>query len=150
MTELQGKRFDSGKPDPMQVLKLILTGDSVYGVNFQKFVRSELTKYPEDKSQIADNYPIDESYLEDFHLALADIAKVSYFGGEVKGYGKGNWKLGMKWSRVVASLLRHLVRFWLFKEDRDPESGLRHTSLIAWNALALATYFVEGIGEDDR
>jgi hypothetical protein len=143
-----GLRFNSGKPEPIKTLENLFNN---YSTNeFTNYVLSERYKY-RDNNNLADtaNYPIDESYLADFDV-LIDITRLCHFGAEVKGYGRANWKLGMKWSTVVNSLLRHLIRFWIYKEDYDPETGIRHTTAIAWNAMALGTYMYKNIGEDDR
>jgi hypothetical protein len=40
-------------------------------------------------------------------------------------YGDYNWAKGMKWSRLYAAALRHLIAWWR-GENKDPESGLSH------------------------
>jgi hypothetical protein len=32
----------------------------------------------------------------------------------------------------------------------DPETGLSHMAAVVWNALALLTFELRGLGEDDR
>jgi hypothetical protein len=76
--------------------------------------------------------------------ALGDV----YAYGERK-YKANNWLRGMDWSRVSDAMLRHYER-WSMGEDRDAESGLKHTAHMAWNAVALLTYDLLGIGNDDR
>lgn len=142
-----GLRFDSGKPEPVLKLKNGYSTDT----GFKKFVDAEQAKYAQLHREVdAKNYVIDETYLDSFSPALIDITRLCYYGAAIKGYGRDNWKLGMSWSKVMNSLLRHIIRFWIFKENLDPETGLPHTTAIAWNALALSTYFLEGIGKDDR
>lgn len=80
-------------------------------------------------------------------VALRAIGDV-YAYGERK-YAANNWLKGMKWSRISDSLLRHYERFSM-GEERDPESGLLHSAHIAWNAIALLTYELLQLGEDDR
>lgn len=80
--------------------------------------------------------------------ALVEIAKV-YDHGCVE-YSEHNWELGLAWSKgVEASLLRHLAR-WHIGEELDAKSGLPHDLHIAFNALALVTFRLRGIGVDDR
>lgn len=76
--------------------------------------------------------------------ALGDV----YAYGEKK-YAPNNWLKGMKWSRMSDCMLRHYERFSM-GEKLDEESGLLHSAHMAWNAIALLTYEILGIGEDDR
>ena len=63
-------------------------------------------------------------------------------------YAERNWEKGMKKSRMVGSLFRHL--FARLRGQRyDEESGKPHLGHVAWNALALMSYDLRGIGEDD-
>lgn len=64
-------------------------------------------------------------------------------------YAPRNWEKGMKWGRVYASLMRHLLA-WQKGEKVDTESGLSHLWHVATNAAFLITYEARGIGEDDR
>ena len=59
-----------------------------------------------------------------------------------------NWELGMKWSIPVGCCLRHLTKF-VMGERYDPETGCHHLAMAAWNLLALMTYDIREIGEDD-
>lgn len=63
-------------------------------------------------------------------------------------YADRNWELGMRWSKVVGPIERHFNRF-LRGEQLDKETGCHHSAHIAWNALALFSYDIRGIGEDD-
>jgi hypothetical protein len=63
-------------------------------------------------------------------------------------YAKRNWEKGMKWSRVVGSLFRHVLKF-LAGERYDPETGCHHMLHAAWNCLALVSYDLRGLGEND-
>jgi hypothetical protein len=64
-------------------------------------------------------------------------------------YADRNWELGMDWSRVFGSLMRHCWKFWR-GEEIDPETGCHHMAHAAWNAMALVTYSTRKIGKDDR
>ena len=88
--------------------------------------------------------------------ALLEVAKVASFGAQK--YDRHNWLKGMKWSKVSAPMMRHIIKFEMGQNkdlndageaDKD-HSGLYHTAHIAWNALTLLTYQILGIGEDDR
>ena len=78
---------------------------------------------------------------------LTEVAKVLAFGA--KKYAPRNWEKGMDWSRVYASLMRHLVR-WQEGEDIDPETGLNHIAHVACNAAFLLAYINRENGKDDR
>ena len=80
----------------------------------------------------------------DVLLALAEV-----YTKAIGKYPERNWERGMKWSNVYASLQRHLYAFWA-GEDVDPESQQAHIMHALWNVVALATYQIRGIGEDDR
>ncbi len=83
------------------------------------------------------------------------LAPEFIFGvGEVLKFGAAkyddrNWEKGMKWGRVIASLLRHTFKF-MIGEKLDQESGLPHTWHISCNAMFLCAYEARGVGTDDR
>lgn len=93
---------------------------------------------------------------------LADV----YTIGAMK-YADRNWEKGFPWMSCYASLMRH-IQAWAEGEDLDvgpngefgpypdnPEihmrwTGLPHMALAAWNCFALLTFYLRGVGEDDR
>lgn len=77
-------------------------------------------------------------------IAFAEVAAAG-----AKKYPERNWELGMKRSRVYASLVRHLLKWWS-GQDTDAETGCRHLDMVVWNVGVLATYNRRGVGEDDR
>lgn len=79
-------------------------------------------------------------------IAITEIAKVATMGA-IK-YDDHNWRKGMKWSRIMDALMRHLAAYNR-GERIDPESGLSHLAHVGWNVLALLEYEASGIGEDD-
>jgi len=79
--------------------------------------------------------------------AMMALAAVYTLGA--KKYADRNWEKGMKWSKVIAPLERHLQAF-KGREEKDAELDLLHTAEIAWNAMALLAFQLRGIGEDDR
>ena len=79
--------------------------------------------------------------------AIAELAKVLAFGAAK--YGDYNWLQGMKWSRVYAAAVRHLLA-WYGGEVEDPESKLSHLSHALCNIVFLITYANRGGGTDDR
>jgi hypothetical protein len=55
-------------------------------------------------------------------------------------YGDSNWRHGMEWTTVIASLERHLLAVKK-GEDYDPETGLLHSAHIMCNAAFLTEYY---------
>lgn len=80
--------------------------------------------------------------------AIYAIAEVMTFG--CKKYAERNWEKGIKFTRIYASALRHLLE-WGARRDNDPESGLNHLKHALWNIAALVTYIERDMREfDDR
>lgn len=83
--------------------------------------------------------------------ALEDMVKVLEFGA--KKYDRWNWTTsgGFKWTRIIASTLRHLFDF-AKGIDTDPESGLPHIAHAQCNLLFLAYYIrnKDTCNKDDR
>lgn len=80
-------------------------------------------------------------------FAQEQYAKVLTKGSEK--YAERNWELGMKWSKVTASLKRHTAAFER-GEDFDKETGLLHTAHIMCNAAFLTEYYKIYPQGDDR
>lgn len=78
---------------------------------------------------------------------LTELARV-YTIGAVK-YEDHNWRKGMRWGRLIAAAMRHLLR-WCAGEKYDPEDGQHHLASVVWCMFSLMEYEREGIGEDDR
>ena len=55
-------------------------------------------------------------------------------------YAERNWELGMEWSKVLASMKRHILAFER-GEDRDPETGELHMAHVMCNAAFLTEYY---------
>lgn len=66
-----------------------------------------------------------------------------------KKYGDNNWRKGMPWMSVIASLERHLMAFKQ-GENYDRESGNLHTAHIMCNAAFLTEYVKLHPHYDDR
>jgi len=78
---------------------------------------------------------------------LDQVAQVYTFG--VKKYAEHNWLKGMRWSRIIGALFRHIYK-WLRGESYDEETGLHHLAHAAWQCFALMEYERNNIGVDDR
>ncbi len=65
-------------------------------------------------------------------VALRRLADL-YARGAAK-YGENNFQLGIPYSRVYASLFRHLMQWRAGETDED------HACAVAWNAFALMYY----------
>lgn len=94
-------------------------------------------------------------------FAMEELAKVFTKGAEK--YAENNWLKGMKWSKMQASLMRHFEAFKKGEDfDFDPtckecvsgtcvnHTGLLHMAQVAWNALALVSYYKHYPKGDDR
>lgn len=71
----------------------------------------------------------------DAHKRMVEILT---FGAQK--YDDRNWEKGMPWSRLIASLKRHLAAIEA-GEDFDPESGKLHIDHVACNAHFLSAYY---------
>ncbi len=79
----------------------------------------------------------------DWNWALADVMTQ----GSIK-YAARNWERGMAWSTMVGCALRHTFKF-MCGERYDKETGCHHLAMAAWNLLALMSYDLRDIGEND-
>lgn len=93
-----------------------------------------------------------ELTLPEWEWALADVStKGSY------KYDEWNWLLGMKWSSMIGCIKRHVNKFIAGErydgtkfDKKAGTTGCHHLAMAAWNCLALMTYDLRGLGEDDR
>lgn len=79
----------------------------------------------------------------------AIFAMAEVLAAGAKKYPENNWRLGMSWNTVYASLMRHLLK-WMGGEDIDDESGKPHTYHILTNAAFLVEYEKTCPQLDDR
>ena len=80
-------------------------------------------------------------------FALNEVARV--FTEGAKKYAENNWRLGMNWTSVLASLKRHLLD-WESGKDVDPEDGCLLMAKVATNAIFLTEYSKIYPQGDDR
>jgi len=78
---------------------------------------------------------------------IEGTAQVLSFGA--KKYSRDNWRLGMKWTRLIDAAMRHTLAF-NEGEDIDPESGLHHLYHASCCLSFLTEYQSKSLGEDDR
>lgn len=98
--------------------------------------------------QTAIKYDSDKPRMELLSsIALEEIAKVLTFGA--KKYSANNWRMGMDWSRLIGSAMRHLTAF-NDGEDKDPESGLSHLAHLGCCVMFLLEYEKTQQDKDDR
>ncbi len=83
--------------------------------------------------------------------ALADVLTKG-----AEKYDERNWEKGMGWSSMIGCIQRHTNKFLAndrYDGDRlDVEkgtTGCHHLAMVAWNALALMSYDLRQIGEND-
>lgn len=79
--------------------------------------------------------------------AQEQYGKVMTYGSTK--YAERNWERGMAWSKVLASLERHLQAIKR-GEDFDPETGLLHSAHIMCNAAFITEYYKIYPEGDDR
>lgn len=77
-------------------------------------------------------------------MALAELYETG-----ARKYDDRNWEKGMRWGRIFRALMSHAWKFWR-GETYDPVDGQHHMIAVAWNAIALFTYDIRKIGQDDR
>ena len=129
-------------------------------VNPEKDLRS-LSQYYEDVVQENNAYKKDAEPTEglrfndgkprfDLLPPEAIIALADHFRKGSEKYAERNWEKSGPWcSKTFASMERHAWA-WMNGEDYDQENGSHHMIAVAWNALALYTYHMRGVGVDDR
>jgi len=126
----------------------------IEGENKQEYIdRMMHTIVPKEvKEEILTNGGRDDKEKVRFDLlepyAIEQLAKVFTLGA--RKYSENNWlEKPMAWSRIIASLHRHLNAFQQ-GEDLDKETGLSHVAHVAWNAMALLSYTKCCPNKDDR
>lgn len=88
---------------------------------------------PSDPGAKLDQGKVTADLLEDFGLALMEVAKVGTFGA--KKYSRAGWlQVDDGQNRYRAAKWRHLLTGKY--ESHDPDSGLLHKAHEAWNCLA--------------
>lgn len=80
-------------------------------------------------------------------VAQEGLVKVLTKGAEK--YAPRNWEKGMEWSKIIASLKRHLAAIER-GEDYDKETGLLHVDHLQCNAHFLSAYYSIYPQGDDR
>lgn len=80
-------------------------------------------------------------------VAIIEIARVAGYGANK--YAAFNYLQGFEYSKAYNAMQRHLNLFWA-GEDVDPESGRLHLGHAAIEAMFLISFYLRGIGTDDR
>jgi uncharacterized HAD superfamily protein len=80
-------------------------------------------------------------------LPLKDLADVYTFGATK--YEDDNWRQGLKWTRIIGAMERHLQKF-KNGQDVDEESLQYHLAHVAWGAFTLLEYSRTKVEFDDR
>lgn len=78
---------------------------------------------------------------------LKELAE--HYGVGAEKYDEHNWAKGYEWSKSIDSLTRHLNAFQS-GEDRDPETGSKHMTAVAWHAFTLVAFMDIHPEFDDR
>ena len=93
-------------------------------------------------------YDVDKARYELIPPEFMEALAMLYAKGAEK-YEPRNWELGMSWSRLFGAMMRHAWA-WFRGERDDPETEIHHMVAVAWNAIALYTHEIRGIGDSDR
>jgi hypothetical protein len=87
----------------------------------------------------------------EWEWALADVTTQGS-----KKYEARNWERGMNWSYMIGCMKRHINKFLVGEQYDGTEfnlekgtTGCHHLAMVAWNALALMSYDLRRIGNDD-
>ncbi len=141
-TPNQALRYDEGKQDMRNVHPAVLGRAITQTVEFDaRFLIANLTYWFFNRTRIT----------EGAMPTIILIAGPALAYGAIK-YDQLNYAKGMPYSAVFNSGMRHALAV-ASGEAYDPESGLRHISHIAANALFAVTYEVLGFDNgpfDDR
>ena len=78
---------------------------------------------------------------------LMRIGRVFAMGA--RKYGDTNWLKGMRWSRLYAAAMRHLLAYWS-GEDLDSESNEYHLVHAICDLMCLLEYYEQHPALDDR
>lgn len=80
-------------------------------------------------------------------VAIMEVARVAGYGANK--YTAFNYLQGFEYSKAYNAMQRHLNLFWA-GEDIDPESQRLHLGHAAIEAMFLISFYLRGIGVDDR
>jgi len=80
--------------------------------------------------------------------AIEELVRVYTEGA--KKYEDRNWEKGMRYGTCVRALKSHLNKWEKGAEFDEELTECRHLAMVAWNALAILTYQLRGVGTDDR
>lgn len=81
--------------------------------------------------------------------AIATLKKAQVYTFGANKYGENNWRAGLKWTRVLGALKRHITAFEQ-GEDLDPETSLSHMAHAACCVDFLLEYEDTHRDLDDR
>lgn len=80
-------------------------------------------------------------------VALIELGNVAGFGA--LKYDKFNYLRGYDYSLSYNAMMRHMNSYWA-GEDTDPETDCHHMAHASWHGLALVSFDLRGLGNDDR
>jgi dATP/dGTP diphosphohydrolase len=95
------------------------------------------TKFDNDKLRV-DLIPV---------VGLLQQARVYSIGA--RKYSDHNWRNGLKWSRIIGAMFRHMLLF-MAGESIDSDDGQHHLASVAWGANTLMEYEFTHKELDDR
>lgn len=65
-------------------------------------------------------------------------------------YDWRNWEKGMAWGRLFRAAFTHGIKWFFWREDVDPETGLPHLAHMSCCVLFMLSYVLRKVGTDDR
>ena len=77
---------------------------------------------------------------------MQEVARVYTIGTK---YGDWNWAQGIKYSRIIGAIFRHLYA-WLSGETYDKADGQHHLASAIWGCMTLIQYEKSRPEFDDR
>ena len=64
-------------------------------------------------------------------------------------YAPRNWEKGMDHSIMIGCMKRHIAKYLAGQKYDMGETGCHHLAMVAWNALALMSYDLRNLGNND-
>lgn len=110
-------------------------------------IRQQLWDQPDPKPSGV-KHDLGKSQLNIIDPSFLDEVGMVFAAGAQK-YDRGNYRLGMNWSRVIDASMRHILAF-SSGEDLDPETKLLHLAHAGACMSILTDYYVNQLGTDDR
>ena len=80
------------------------------------------------------------------YRAVEEVVKV-YTYGCIK-YDDWNWYKGIPYTKLFGGMMRHVMKYWIYREEIDEENQCHHLASVVFYCLAFMTFDFEGRGRD--